>query len=91
MAPSKLMFLQRRQDSSIIARDTSHFSSNFGMAIRTPLKVRQETQGPFPVATGILGFISIFKRSQALSASEAMTSASLSICHRGVTLPIEMK
>ena len=83
MAPSKLMFLQRRQDSSIIARDTSRFSSNIGMAIRTPLKVRRETQDPFPVATEILGFLSIFKRSQALSASEALTSAFLSIFSQG--------
>ena len=34
-------------------------------AIGTPFQVMWETQGPFPVATDILGFLSIFKRSQA--------------------------
>ena len=35
-------------------------------------QVRQETQGPFPVATGILEFLSIFMRSQASSPFEAL-------------------
>ena len=68
------MFVQRRQDSSLIARDTLGFSSRLGMAIETPLKVRQEMQGPFPFATLILGFLSIFKRSQAPSSFEALNS-----------------
>ena len=38
-----------------------------------PLRVRQEMQGPFPVATGILGFLSIFKRSQASFPFGALT------------------
>ena len=70
--PSKLVFPQRRQDSCLVARDTSAFSSKHGRAIETPLEVRQETQGPFPVATGILEFLSIFMRSQALSPFEAL-------------------
>ena len=54
-------------DSYLVARDTSGLSSRLGRAIGMPLKVRRETQGPFPVATGILGFLSIFKTSQTSS------------------------
>ena len=49
-----------------------------------PLDMRQETQGPFPVATGILGFLSIFKRGQASSPFEALNSVCLSSCQRDV-------
>ena len=52
---SKLVFVQRHQDSCRVARDTLGFSSRLGRAIGMPLNVRQETQGPFAVATGILG------------------------------------
>ena len=53
--PSKLVFVQRHQDSCLVARDTSGFSSRRGKAIGTPLVVIQETQSPFGVSTGILG------------------------------------
>ena len=69
------MFVQRCQDSCLVVKDTSSFSTRLGRAIVMPLKVRQETQGPFPVATGILGVLSIFKMSQALSPFEALNSA----------------
>ena len=55
--PSNLVFVQRRQDPCLVTRDTSEISSRLGRAIGTLLEVRQETQGPFPVATGILGFL----------------------------------
>ena len=67
------------------------FSSRLGRAIGTPLEVRQETQGPFPVATWILGFLSIFKRSQTSSPFEALNSAFLSSCQRDVGPPFEMR
>ena len=76
--PSKLMFLQRLQDSCLLTRDTSGISSRLGRAIGMLLEVRLETQGPFPVATVILGFLSIFKRSQALSPFESLNSTCLS-------------
>ena len=50
----------------------------------------QETQCCFPVATRMLGFLSIFKRSQASSPFEALNSAFLSSCQRDVRPPIEM-
>ena len=84
------MFVQLRQDSCLVTRDTSGISSRLGRAIWTLLEVRQETQVPFPVATGILGFLSVFKRSQASSAFEAVKSASLSRCQRDVRPPVEM-
>ena len=85
------MFVQRRQDSCLVARNTSVFSSRLGRAIGMPLKVRLETQGPFPVATGILGFLYIFKRTQALSPFETLNSASLSSCQSDVRPPVEMR
>ena len=56
-----------------------------------PLDMRQETQGPFPVATGILGFLSIFKRGQASSPFEALNSVCLSSCQRDMRTPVEMR
>ena len=53
--------------------------------------MRQETQGPFSVATGILGFLSIFKRSEALTHLEALNSTYHSRCQRVVRPPVEMR
>ena len=61
------------------------------MAIWMPLDLSQETQVPFPVATGIFEFLSIFKRSQASSHFEALNSAFLSSCQRCVRPPVEMR
>ena len=44
------------------------------------LEVRWETKRPFPVSTEILGFLSIFKKSQALAPFEALNSVGLSRC-----------
>ena len=62
---SKLLFVQRCQDTCLGSRDTSDISSRLGRAIRILPKERRENQGPFLVATVILGFLSIFNRSQA--------------------------
>ena len=66
-------------------------SSRLGKAIWTPLKMRQENQCPIPVATGILEFLLIFKRSQTLSLSEALNSACLSSCQRDVRPHVVMR
>ena len=44
------------------------------------LEVKWETKRPFLVSTEILGFLYIFKKSQASSAFEALNSTSLSRC-----------
>ena len=49
------------------------------------------TQGPFPVATGIYGILSIFKRSQASTPFKVLNSVFLSSCQRAVRLPVEMR
>ena len=90
-SPSKLVFVQRCQDSCLVARETSEFSLSHGRAVGTPLQVRQKTQGHFPVATGILGFLSIFKRSQASSLFEALNAVFLSSSQRDVRPPVEMR
>ena len=84
---SKLLFVQRYQDSCLVTRDTSGISSMLGRAIGTLIEVRWETQGPFTVGTGILGFQSIIKRSQASSPFEALNSACLSRCQRDLRPP----
>ena len=55
------------------------------------LEVRQETEVHFLVGTVILGFLSIFKKSQALSPFEALNSVCLSRCQRDVIPPIQIR
>ena len=50
---------------------------------------RREMQGPFLVAKVILGFFSIFKKSQASSTFEALNSTFLSRCQTGVRPPVQ--
>ena len=54
------------------------------------LEVRQETKAHFLVGTVILGFLSIFKKSQASSPYEAFNSVGLSRGHRDVRPPVQM-
>ena len=53
--------------------------------------MRRETQGPFPFATGILGFLSIFKRSEALTHFEALNPTCHSRCQRDLRPPVKMR
>ena len=55
------------------------------------LEVRQESEGPSLVVTVILGFLSIFNKSQALSPLEALISTCLSRCQRDVRPPVQMR
>ena len=71
-------------------RDTSGVSTRLGRAIWMLLHVRRETECPFLVATEILGFLSIFKMSQASSPFEALNSTRLSWCQRDVRPPVQM-
>ena len=52
----------------------------FGRIIQTLLEVRWETQRPFLVSTEILGFLSIFKKSQGSARFEAFNTVGLSRC-----------
>ena len=72
---SKLVFVQRSQDSCLVTRDTSGICSRLGCAIQMLFKVRQETECPFLVATLILGFQSIFRNSQASPPFETLDCA----------------
>ena len=60
--------------------DTSGIKTRFGRIIQTLLDVRWETKCPFLVSTEILGFLSIFKKSQASAPYEALNSVGLSRC-----------
>ena len=55
------------------------------------LEVRQETKAHFLVGTVILGFLSIFKKSQASSPFEALNSMCLSRYQSDVIPPIQMR
>ena len=61
-------------------RDTSGIITRLGRIIQTLLEVRWETKGPFLVSTVILGFQSIFKKSQASSVFEALNTTGLWKC-----------
>ena len=53
--------------------------------------MRQETEVHFLVGTVILGFLFIFKKSQASSPFEALNSVCLSRCQRDVIPPVHMR
>ena len=53
--------------------------------------MRQETEVHFLVGTVILGFLSIFKKSQASSPYEALNSMCLSRGQRNVRPPLQMR
>ena len=65
-------------------RENSGISTRLGREIGMLVKVKWETEVPFLVATLILGFLSIFKKSQASSPFEALNSAYLSRCESDV-------
>ena len=88
---SKLLFVQRRQDSCLFTKDTSGISSRLGRAIRLLVEVRRETQFTFLVATVILEFLTILKKSQASSPFEALNSVCLSECQRDVRTPVQIR
>ena len=52
--------------------------------------MRQETEVHFLVATEILGFLSIFKKTQASSPYEALNPVCLSSVERDVRPPVQM-
>ena len=72
-------------------RDTSGISTRLGRAIWTLFNMRRETKCPFLVATVILGFLSIFKKSQATSPFEALNSSCLLRCQRDVRPRVQMR
>ena len=71
--------------------DTSGIETGVGRTIRTLLEVRQETKAHFLVGTIILGFLSIFKKSQASSPFEALNSVCLSSCQSDMIPPVQMR
>ena len=89
--PSKLLCVQRHQDSCLVMKDTSGIFSRLGRAIQTVLEVRRETQATFLVATVILGFRTILRKSQASSPFEALNSVCLSVCQRDVRTPVQIR
>ena len=71
--------------------DTSGIETRLGRTILTLLDLRQETKAHILVGTVILGFLSIFKKSQASSPFEALNSVCLSRYQSDVIPPIQMR
>ena len=71
--------------------DTSGIETRLARIIQTLLEVRWETKSPFLVSTEILGFLSIFKKSQASSPFEVLNTACLSRGQRDVSSPVQMR
>ena len=63
----KLGFLQRSQDSCLVMMDNSGIESRLGRKIRTLLELRREAKCTLVVGEVILGFLSIFTKTQASS------------------------
>ena len=55
------------------------------------LEERQETKAHFLVGRVILGFLSIFKKSQASSPFEALNSVCLSSCQSDMIPPVQIR
>ena len=72
-------------------RGNSGISKRLGRAIRTCLEVKQATEGPFLDDSVILGFLSIFNKSQASSPIEALMSACLSRLQKDVRPPVQVR
>ena len=70
--------------------DISGVKTRLGRTIRTLLEVKQETEVYFLVGTVILGFLSIFKKSQASSHYESFNFVCLSRGHRDVRPRVQM-
>ena len=88
---SKHVFVQQHQDSCLVTRDTSGITLRIGRATGTIFEVRWETKISFPVPKCILGFLTIFKQSQASSPFKALNSACFSRCQRDERSPVQIK
>ena len=71
--------------------DTTGIYTRLGNTIQTLMEVRQETKAHFLVGKVILGFLSIFKKSQASSPFEALNSVCLTRYQSDVIPPIQMR
>ena len=88
---SKLVFVLRCHDSSLVTRDNSGISWRLRSAIQMLLEVTGKTQCTFLFATMILGFLSIFNKNQSSSPFEAFHSVCLSRCQRDMRPPVQMR
>ena len=70
---SKPVFVQRHQESCLVMRTTARISLRLRRAMKTVTVMSREIQGTFLVAKVILGFLTIFNKSQASSPFEALT------------------
>ena len=84
-----MAFQNSCQDSCLVMRDTSGFSSRLRRTIGTPLDVRG--QGSLSSCQMDIGIPINFQVSPASSTFEALNSWCLSSCQRYVRRPVEMR
>ena len=87
--PFKTRICQRSNDSCSYERHLGNLFEAL-QGYRDASRGQAGDPGYLPVATGILGFLTIFKMSQASSPFEALNSTCLSRCQRDVGPPVEM-
>ena len=85
------MFVHLRQDSCLVTMYTSGIQTTLSRTIQTHLEMKQETEVHFLVGTVILGFLSILKKSKALSPFQALNYVCLSRCQNDVIPPVQMR
>ena len=91
VAFKKLLFVHRRQDSYLVTMYNPGIETTLSRTIRTHLDVKQETEVHVLVGTVILGFLSVFRKSQASTPFEALNSVCLSRYQSDVIPPIQMR
>ena len=87
----KLGFDQRRQDSCLVTMDTSRIETMLDRTIRMLLEVKRLANCPLLVGKVILGFLSIFTKTQASSPFESLISVHLSRFQRDVQPPVQKR
>ena len=87
----KLGFVHRRQDSCLVTMETSRIETMLVKTMWMLLEVRQVANCPLLVGKVILGFLSIFTKTQTSSPFEALNSVHLSRCQRDVSAPVQKR
>ena len=86
-----LVVCQGCEASFLVARDTLGYILSRGRGIKMPLELRWEIQSPVSFATGILGFVSIFKGNPSSSHVEAWKTSLFSSWKWGVSPHVNLR
>ena len=88
---SKLVFVQRRQDTCLVTRDTSGFSWRLGKAIQMLCNVRRKTECNCLVSTVIFLIRINFQQESGIVTFEVLNSTCLMRCQRDTSPPLQTR